>query len=382
MRAQLLTSLFIFLAPLVSSAEYLHSKDFATQLRFGSEMTLSSDELLKSYPSNGNEVRVSTSFADSLLKSLKDAIQTKYRGKVGAPVIEEQSYHSKWNRYAFSLQYPNDFKLTVFPDPGALEINSSPSTLKDIEDNQSRIQSDIFDEAKKLGLEPAAFTGSGHMHIEVAKLHPVTARNFIADFFNHTGLAAGALNEDVFNAIGVGEIPEANKQYLRDSFKHFDSLEAPKYTDLGAIGERGYQISRKADLPEYQRARNSTRATKYFAVSFRSLSSIGTIEIRSIRPQASAGSYLKLVKLFTLRMQHAEKLRLQGKRVELGAMKSVRGQPLEIIADFDRYVSEVGLDINDYREFVLPWWQHKGAQFDQHLSLKRSHSARSCRAIF
>lgn len=361
---------------------YLKASEIPHALRFGSEMTLSSSELVESYPEDTNAPVVSSPLADEFVGKIRDSLRLRYASEGGQqPIFTDKNQHSRWQRHAFSIQYPDGFQLTLFPDPGVIELNSAPSSLIDIEKNKARIQRDYFEEGKKLGLAPAAFTGSGHIHIEVARIHPVTLRNFLARFYNATGLAAGALNEDVFNSIGIGETPEANKQILRNAFSSFDKSWLSGSVALVEKIQKAYTIPLNQDLPEYQKARTRQRPDKYFAMSYRSYSSIGTIEIRSIRPQASAESYLKLLKLFAAEMQLAERERESGILVPIGQLESRRGDPQAVIKDFDRYLSEAGLRLEDYREFVLPWWQHPGGEFDHYLKANPRKTL-SCESLF
>lgn len=67
-------------------------------------------------------------------------------------------------------------------------------------------------------------------------------------------------------------------------------------------------------------------------------------------------------------MKHARTLSAQGTTIPLGALKSVRGNTEAVLKSFDEYVTGVGLKFEDYREFVLPWWQNAGADFDLYLA--------------
>ena len=362
---------------------YLRADQMREGLRFGSEMTLSSDELLASYPKDGNVVKVQTSYSQEKIRELDVSLRLKYAKAAKPPIFENLNFHSKWPRNAISLEYPDGFKMTVFTDPGVLEMNSSPASQAVIEASLSRIQNDYFDEGSKLGLTPQNFTGSGHIHIEATQLHPQTLRNFLADFFNATGLAAGALNEDVYNSLGPGEMPVQNKRLLREAFAKFDANPAATSRDLVDAVASTYDIPFSQDVADYRKNRKGKRSTKYFAVSLRSFDSLGTIEIRSIRPQGSADSYLKLVTMFTKRMELAEQRRTRGERTPIGEMPSVRGHSQKVLADFDRYLSEVGLKLEDYREFVMPWWQQAEADVDRYLTKARTPiTHRSCEGLF
>jgi len=218
----------------------------------------------------------------------------------------------------------------------------------------------------KEGLTPQLFAGSGHIHIEVSKLDPVTVRNFLVDFWNHTGLSAGALNDDVYNSIGIGELPEKNKQSLRDIVNAFDAQSGASIETLvNGIESSVYDVSLNDELEEYRKSGRGTRPGKYHAISFRSFFNQGTVEIRSLRPQQNAASYRKMLTLFVKRLEFADAQAKQGIRVPVGAMPSLRGNPQEVLKNFHKYVSEVGLNIEDYKEFIMPWWQNAGGEWDQ-----------------
>jgi hypothetical protein len=367
--------------PTNSASQYLRAEQFESQLRFGPEWTLTSDELFASFPL-GTPV-VTTPYSKKMVSALQAAIESKYASRAGPkPSYTLKSNHSRWERDAFEIRYPNGYQITIFSDPGVLEINSAPSSQTTVEKNLSRIQSDIFDEGRKLGLEPGLFAGSGHMHIETTKLHPDTVRNFLADYYSHTGLAAGALNEDIYNSIGPGEMPTRNKTLLRKAFSNYDRFKARGLNYLVDQIQLSYDIRFEDESADYKESGRGVRPRKYFAASFKSYPSIGTVEIRAIRPQASAEAYLKLVKMWVARMKVAEIKRELGIKVPLGSMKSLRGDPQAVLADFDHYLEEAGLKLSDYREFVMPYWQNEGGEFDQYLAKKERKAARTCSELF
>lgn len=358
-----------------SGDDWIAIDEMEKRLRFGSELTFSSQKLLESFPSNGNVVRVQTKLSESKVEEMHSELNKFYENadESARPTFSRKTHHSHWNRTAYEVTYPNDFRYTFFSDPGALEVNTAPSSLSDISENKALLQRDVFDQMDEIGLKPAAFTASGHIHIEVKHIDPVTFRNFIVDFSNHTGLAAGGLNEDIFNSVGMGEVPESNKKKFAEIVSGFDSQRRPKSKDLvrNIVGQV-YSIPAGDDLPEYRENRSGRRPGKYFAISFESYHSLGTIEIRSIRPQASAESYEKLLKLFVARMKYAKHMADQGERIPVTSLKSVRGDPQAVLKQFDEYVTKVGLDFEDYKEFVMPWWQQPGGEFESYMATRKT----------
>ena len=353
-------------------------------LRFGAEWTLTSDALFKSFPTGGPVNAVTTPYSRALVIRFQQSLEKKYENATKKPVFENMSSHSRWTRDAFSIQYPNNFKMTVFTDPGVLEINSSPSSLSTLKKNRDRIQGDIFDQGKDLGVEPGLFAGSGHMHVETTRLHPDTVRNFLAAYYNHTGLAAGALNEDVFNSLGPGEMSPRSKAALQRAFELYDASDRDQ-SALARFVENiqiAHDVPLEEDLQEYKDSGRGKRAGKYFAVSFKSFFEIGTIEIRAIRPQASADAYLKLAHLWAAQMKVAEFKRQLGILVPIGELQSHRGNPQAVIADFDHYLEEAGLRIEDYREFVLPWWQGPGGEVENYITAKALRAPKICVDVF
>lgn len=352
-------------------ASYLTAEEMYDHLLFGSEMTVSSDELLATYPKDGNQIVISTEYSETIIRKMKDRLLDRYRiQEQTPPKVRFKEYHSNIPRTALEITYADGFSMVIFPDPGVLEMNTSPSSLREIEKQQERISTDYLGLAAEFGLRPALFTGAGHIHIDTRRLHPMTLRNFIVDFYNHTSLAAGALNEDIYNSIGIGEIPAVNKQILKKYLRVFDYLKDTPISYLINAIKSTYTIQYADEPEEYRKVRKSQRAEKYHALSFTSFRSLGTIEIRAIRPQASADSYLKLLRLFALKMKAAEENRVKNIFLPLNELKSLRGSPQEVLADFDSYLSDVGLHLQDYKEFILPWWQNPGGEYDIYQSKK------------
>lgn len=79
----------IFIFIIISSSRsycknsYISVEQMPTLLRFGSEMTISSDELLASYPKNGNVVQVTNKTATEFVEKIRASIVAKYKRHSG-----------------------------------------------------------------------------------------------------------------------------------------------------------------------------------------------------------------------------------------------------------------------------------------------------------
>jgi hypothetical protein len=127
---------------------------FDQLVRFGAEMTFGSEELLSKFPTH--QVVVETPYSHALIqrieKNLRDALGNN-------AVISTKNFHSHWSRYAVSVLFKDGFEFSFFSDPGVLEVNTNPSSLKTIVANEQSIQKYIFESMKKEGLTPQLFAG-------------------------------------------------------------------------------------------------------------------------------------------------------------------------------------------------------------------------------
>lgn len=129
----------------VASNEFLSADEFEKELRFGAEWTFSNQAMLDSFPTDGNQVRVETSFSKQKVESLKSHLEKDLAGRPSKEKfkISGTNFHSHWRRQAYTISYPDKFEFTFFSDPGALEVNTSPTSLDSISRNRTRIQKDV-----------------------------------------------------------------------------------------------------------------------------------------------------------------------------------------------------------------------------------------------
>jgi hypothetical protein len=358
-----------------------------SEAKFGIETTFGSQELFDSY--DKASVQIQNSFSESKVDEVLAVMKKKFdkMPKSERPRIEWP--HVNWGgekRYQVKVIFPDGWWFRFMPDPGVIEVNAEPMTLKELSKRKPFLKKYIFDSFKEAGLEPQLFAGAGHMHLSNPKLFSdaLFFRNFIVDFFNHPGLASGALNDDKTNSIAFAALPERNKKIFREIIADFDK-ELPtlkKKDEPAAVRELASRILNEAydvrgkDDPVFNKSFQGwdSRPDKNHALNIRNVfdsyvdGKAQTLEIRCIRPEASEEAVVALAALFQNRLSLIEQLKAP---IAVGSL-AVPASPQEVLADFHRYVTGAGLKFEDYKGFVMPWWQAPGDEWDRFLPQVRA----------
>ncbi|RYZ69860.1 MAG: hypothetical protein EOP09_06945, partial [Proteobacteria bacterium] len=137
-------------------------------------------------------------------------------------VTTENSYGVK----TYKIVYPDKWYFVIATDPAVIEVQTKPSTAKQIENRLERIQKHIFDAAKAVGLDPASkvmgteWAGS-HIHVGATSAlgegreAVLALRNFMVDFSNHPELATGVFTNDHSNAPPIAELPVMQRELFK-----------------------------------------------------------------------------------------------------------------------------------------------------------------------
>lgn len=251
--------------------------------------------------------------------------------------------------------YSDGFWFQVATDPGVIEIQTKPCTLKEWKKNQARVQRDIFDLGEEIGLKPNWNAGGGHIHIGASAFEndPLLLRNFMVDFFNHTEIPNGAMEEEPGQSLPFSELPVAKKKLFNKLLQQLDGKEITMDQFLNSVSKDIYSTYFSDLKREWH--------PKYVAFNIERMIDPAipegerTVEIRSIRTQLSADQFVKLTELFEKRMEFLKGL---NRPIEFHNPKVPRLLK-EKAAMFHDYISEAGLDPKDY-EFILPkpWKKH------------------------
>jgi hypothetical protein len=363
---------------------------------YGPELTFGSDDLIKSFRDLNDPTKLETNLSNELIEFL--ALYhlesfAKREDKNEIPLFSRpERYWKGMKRNVIRLTYPDGWYLEYFSDPGVIEVNSSPMTYETALSNCSRMQRDIFDAMEFIGQAPQLFAGAGHIHIDIKAFEGkyLYFRNFLIDFFNHSSLTNGALNDDKYNSIGVADLPVENRDVLKLILNEYDIL---KFSDeilrikslAKSITDYVYTIAEGRD-PIYPFQDHKTRPVKYHAINLKNvyesaLSSGGnTIEIRCLRPQESSLALIQIINLFEERIkfiktinyplefknQRAFHLFMTNEQWEMPSeLERLSNEAQGVLTEFHTYVKEAGLNWIDYKKFVLPWWHGEGGEIEK-----------------
>ena len=360
-------------------AKATHGAPFIFQ--FGPEFTFSNSSLLDSFVAHGSGQQTAViQTAESILAM--DQLKNLWKQQVVDPAPETwkwmKVHDPRWDRYKLHLIRADGFGIVAFSDPGVIEVNHSPITVANAEKEKRFFQKTIFGGLKHLALTPMAYAGSGHIHMDLKGFRGDLRifRDFLVDFHNYPGLAMGGLNHDIYNAVALAQLPQEQKNNFREIIGRVDTGQ------IDSIAELVRELIAGVFGPiAHDPLINRSRAQKYHATSFApSYSRFGTIEIRCIRPQSSYQSFLHQIRLFESRVNMLAERRASGHPpVPVGMLEPVNAQGA--LTQFNAYVSEAGLNFQDYQPMVLDWWQGPGGELQNYLDSREEKSIAQCSGL-
>ncbi len=325
---------------------------------FGPEHTFTNQEVFDSYPID--KMRLVTPTSERYLKLMSaELARTLEQDQIRDQVKMEGSY--KWGFFPrVKVTFKDGYHFTLITDPGVIEVIAKPATLKEYEKHhEARIQKYVFDVAARVGLTPWEFAGAGHIHIDSKSAFGKDGflyRQFDVDFRNHPILAAGGLNNDPTNSIALTELSGRVREAYRQVIAMYDAgqivntpAEVAKMIDYLV-----YSIHEGDPVWNAENPKARYRKHRYHDLNLQNMyrwnKKRRTIEIRCIRPQLTAHSYVKLQRLFQKRIEY---LKTVKKPIPF-LNRSVPVDPHQAIQQFYEYILPTGLEFKDYIEFIVP----------------------------
>lgn len=298
-----------------------------TPLAAGYELTFTNDHLIRAGAVRGDlELDTAENLAacDALARALRASIPDHRH------VVEDDGHG--FPRHV--IKYPDGYWIAVEIDPWVVEVTGQHLTIDGYRSIAPRMEQ-LFEIARRVGLEPHSRIGGGHIHIDRESLGsaPSATRNFIVDYFNHPELALGILGFDPLNAAPFASAPGAAVEAFVDSLAQFDKNTLDLTGLLHHLRTRVYTYANptlpaRADRSKYQSL---------------SVNHPATIEIRAIRPQRCFAEFIALLRLFEARIsflaRHREPIILQWESWPASAPMP----RLLARARFQAYLAEIGI---------------------------------------
>jgi len=272
------TTLFVFCLGLT-----LSSRAFAWPPTFGAEFTFTNGKLWAASIGKKNVVR--TVENEAARNAMTDVLLElcKRRGDCSISFSND-----KYNHKVARVIYNDGWWFQMSLDPSVVEIQTKPSTLKELTAIKDRIQNDIFESAKKVDLQPDLHAGGGHIHIGHKSALDDDARlfrNFVVDYANHPELALGVLEDDLMNAPPIAALTAEQQEAFAEVIERFDQGKIKSIRRLAKeINENVFFTNPHSAIapPAKYQAMNLSRISYWFP------SADETIEIRALRAQTSA----------------------------------------------------------------------------------------------
>lgn len=279
---------------------------------------------------------------------------------------------------------PEGFWFEITEDMKVLEVITKPMTYSQLQMRYEILNRLVWKSAKKAGVAPHKSLGGGHLHLDIESHFgndKLLFRNFVVDLANRPQLFMGGFGINYFNPpLSLYEPNELGgfKKIIAD----FDTDPRQDTADLIAKINDFYKTVSNPMM--------RIQSEKFQALNFAHLS-IGTVEIRAVRPQISLEHALRLVKMFQSRIgvlrKEASPLKLLiPDHSKAYGLKYKNGDRLythdfdasEILLSIQNYAADGGLNPDFYNDFVTEELKDNLIVKSQSKKASRSKSAGFC----
>jgi hypothetical protein len=289
---------------------------------FGTEMTFSSQQLIADYKTKGDSVSIPKKRAwkdklDEICGGGKKLSGFTCRSSDGTDAFTGET----WPQATFPDF--DDWYYQVTTDHDVIELKTKPMTLATAIKLEDLINKTIFLFAKNtptLKLNPQPAKGAGHIHIDVATGFdgdPILLLNFMTDIHNLGFWPMYDVNEELQEATPLALQPETGGRAAYAAL--VDQVSKGFPPEAGSDGQqRSRWLIEQIRTSVYTSTRNrmvnatgkdkpSIRKYQTLCLEKISSTSLGTVEIRAMRPQPNAKLLVATLKLLHRRIVHGTK---------------------------------------------------------------------------
>jgi len=285
--------------------------------------------------------------------------------------------------------FKNGMIIRIENDPGVIEIQAEPMSLKQIKKYSNFIQQNIFDVLSKAKLYPHEREGAGHINIDLNYFSdkPLLLYNFIIDFFNHPGLGI-VLNSMTANKTDAPYFDQIESQLKSENDEPSADSRFTNYLAFKKIltqfTKQIQKNSRNLSTEEVLEMFNTLLHEKYIALGIRGLNSFNSIygpllptsrlEVRVLRPQATAFDYQLVLEIFESRIQYLSQLTTP---LVLKPIKPIHDGYIAL-GQYADYLEESGLNLERYKSLLPQAWR----DLDSKNYIRRYIKGGSCNKLF
>jgi hypothetical protein len=266
----------------------------------------------------------------------------------GCREIDMKNEYESHVMYRFQLA--EDYSVTLFRDPGCVEVTGDPQTLAQYEKLQPIIEDVIYKSAKNAGLD---ITNLEHNHVHIgfatSFMNPDNTvnyslfRNFLIDLHNHSELATGVWLDEA----NAKPFSAQKKNKLKKLLGEFDVLtqSRPNAVELKLFCDfmNRYHTSILNESNSYYVA---FKAERICAIGLPSAE--WTLELRSNVARPNFKTWLKVPRLMEARIEYLKKL---NDPVNLLVEPPVRNN-YEKVARYYQFVTESGMQWDEYKALM------------------------------
>lgn len=300
---------------------------------FGAGSAASGGMILFSIYCNRNKSALGVSANDRYLERISRELEPLAREgkvtvkKVGVPVGDLQSVR---------VTYPTGEVIEFGRDPNTIEVHLNPMPASELKSKEKFLQAEIFDRAARVGLRPPRWDGpwnGGHVHVDIEtglKSDPANLKKAVFDYVSHGELAGGLLCRDRYNARPISL--RRNRADLERLGKYLDGLKAEGKKLTPPVL---HQLVR--DFPKIFGKRSALNLKP----------SLGTLEFRALRAQASAEVLADVALLVSASIEYTNGL----PDVPLPRSDGL-GAPGAWPERYRQYVEERGLSYDRFKKLI------------------------------
>lgn len=258
----------------------------------------------------------------------------------------------------FSVSFANGLNIEITDDPGVIEVKSNIHSLTEFQKLLPFVQLNVFDQFKKIKMTPHEREGAGHVNIDLNyfKDKPLLLYNFIVDFYNHPGLGL-VLNSDSANSEDANYLNHfLERKHMHAAGFMWILYELPR--EIEKLGHSLSQKNSKVNSSDVISTFIQVLSQKYIALGLRSVSGgvfsdKSRMEVRVLRPQATALDYQLVLEIFSARIKY---LSQQSEPLKLKPISSI-DDGWVALGQYMDYIENAGLDYNKYKSLMPDVWR-------------------------